>query len=123
MSPVSDTQVPMKYPDRIYVGGEWVATSAGASFDVIDSNTEKLYFTIAEAREPDMERAIQAARHAFDDFFPQPHGNGRRFAGRAEDEQAVNAPADDPFDQSLQRRVIELIAAGERGGKGRNDPA
>ncbi len=67
MSPVSDTQIPMQYPDRIYVGGEWVATSSGTSFDIIDSNTEELYFTIAEAREADMERAIQAARHAFDD--------------------------------------------------------
>jgi hypothetical protein len=33
--------------------------------DVIDSNTEELYFRVCEAREADMGRAITAARNAF----------------------------------------------------------
>jgi acyl-CoA reductase-like NAD-dependent aldehyde dehydrogenase len=35
--------------------------------DVIDSNDEELFFRVAEARTPDMRRAVEAARSAFDD--------------------------------------------------------
>jgi aldehyde dehydrogenase (NAD+) len=34
--------------------------------DVTDSNNEELYFRVSEAREADMDRAITAARDAFD---------------------------------------------------------
>jgi aldehyde dehydrogenase (NAD+) len=59
-------QVPLGHPDKFYIGGQWVRPSSEATIDVIDSTTENLYFTIAEAREADMSRAITAAREAFD---------------------------------------------------------
>ncbi|HTK64498.1 MAG TPA: aldehyde dehydrogenase, partial [Pseudonocardia sp.] len=37
-----------------------------SKIDVIDSDTELLYFSVAEAQAPDMDRAVTAAREAFD---------------------------------------------------------
>ncbi|MGO8863781.1 MAG: aldehyde dehydrogenase [Acidimicrobiales bacterium] len=62
-----DTTAPILHADRFYVDGEWVAPSSDATIDVIDSGTEEHYFSVAEAREEDMDRAVTAARRAFDE--------------------------------------------------------
>jgi acyl-CoA reductase-like NAD-dependent aldehyde dehydrogenase len=58
--------VPLAHTDRFYIGGEWAAPTTDAMIDVIDSGTEELYFRVAEARPADVERAVGAAREAFD---------------------------------------------------------
>ncbi|HVW81153.1 MAG TPA: aldehyde dehydrogenase [Mycobacteriales bacterium] len=58
---------PVIHPDRFFIDGDWVAPSSSATIDVIDSSNEEVYFTVAEAQAADMERAISAARAAFDD--------------------------------------------------------
>jgi acyl-CoA reductase-like NAD-dependent aldehyde dehydrogenase len=58
---------PLSHADRFYLGGEWVKPASDGMIDVIDSGTEELYFSIAEATAPDMSHAVGAARHAFDD--------------------------------------------------------
>ncbi|MDX6231900.1 MAG: aldehyde dehydrogenase [Nocardioidaceae bacterium] len=55
------------HPDRLYIEGSWVEPSSSATFDVIDSNDESVYLTVAEAQAADMSRAIAAARLAFDE--------------------------------------------------------
>jgi acyl-CoA reductase-like NAD-dependent aldehyde dehydrogenase len=57
---------PVAHPDRFFIGGEWVAPSSDATIEVIDSHSEEVYFSVAEAKADDMERAIVAAREAFD---------------------------------------------------------
>ena len=57
---------PMANPDRFFIGGQWIRPSSEAMFDVIDSNDEELYYRIAEAQAQDMNRAVTAARDAFD---------------------------------------------------------
>ena len=52
--------------DKLYIGGAWVAPSSGGQIDVVSPVTEELIFRVAEAREPDMDRAVAAAREAFD---------------------------------------------------------
>ncbi|HVV38195.1 MAG TPA: aldehyde dehydrogenase [Acidimicrobiales bacterium] len=54
-------------PDHFFIGGEWVAPSSGSAFEVIDSATEQVFMRVAEAQAPDMDRAISAARTAFDE--------------------------------------------------------
>src|SRR5262249_39568733 len=56
---------PVRSPDRFYIGGEWVAPSSDSVIDVVDSATEELYFSVAEAQADDMARAVAAARVAF----------------------------------------------------------
>jgi acyl-CoA reductase-like NAD-dependent aldehyde dehydrogenase len=57
---------PVAHPDRFFIDGDWVTPSSSATFDVIDSASEEVYFSVAEAQAEDMERAISAARAAFD---------------------------------------------------------
>jgi aldehyde dehydrogenase (NAD+) len=37
------------------------------TLDAVDSGTEQLFFRVAEAQEPDIRRAVTAAREAFDE--------------------------------------------------------
>ena len=66
MSSVSETMAPLRHADRFFIGGEWVEPSTGAMIDVTDSATEQLFFSVGEAMEADISRAVTAARQAFD---------------------------------------------------------
>ena len=57
---------PVRHPDRFFIDGNWVTPSSQAMFDVLDSNTEDLFFRVSEAQAEDMEHAIAAAKAAFD---------------------------------------------------------
>jgi aldehyde dehydrogenase (NAD+) len=67
LSVASQATVPLRSPDRFFIGGQWVAPSTSATIDVIDSVTEQAYFRVAEAQAEDMARAVGAAREAFDE--------------------------------------------------------
>ena len=66
MSLMNDTAVPLRHLDRFFIGGEWVKPSTDSTIDVTDSTTEEHFFSVAEAQEQDMSRAVAAARQAFD---------------------------------------------------------
>jgi betaine-aldehyde dehydrogenase len=57
---------PLAHPDKLFIGGAWVAPATDRRFTVISPATEEPYATVAEAVEEDMLRAIAAAREAFD---------------------------------------------------------
>src|ERR1700728_3130051 len=79
-----DTHLPssigIKHPDRLFIDGHWVKPATDQTIDVISPNTEELVIRVAEAREADIDRAVAAARKAFD-HGPWPH---LRHAERAE---------------------------------------
>jgi betaine-aldehyde dehydrogenase len=52
--------------DRLFIDGDWVAASTGRMIDVIAPATEDLFLSVAEAGVADIDRAVAAARHAFD---------------------------------------------------------
>lgn len=54
------------HPGRFFIGGEWVAPSSGATITVINPATEEPFVQVAEAQRADVERAVAAARVAFD---------------------------------------------------------
>jgi acyl-CoA reductase-like NAD-dependent aldehyde dehydrogenase len=56
----------LKHPDRVYIGGAWVKPSTDNTIDVISPNSEELVIKVAEAREADVDKAVAAARKAFD---------------------------------------------------------
>jgi betaine-aldehyde dehydrogenase len=58
--------IPFGHPDRFYIGGEWVSPSTAAQIEVVAPATEEVYARVAEAAEPDVDRAVAAARAAFD---------------------------------------------------------
>ena len=66
MSITETVKIAINSPDRFYIGGEWVKPSSPDEFDVINASTEDVLFRVAEAKAEDMDRAIAAAREAFD---------------------------------------------------------
>jgi aldehyde dehydrogenase (NAD+) len=57
---------PLKHPDRFFIDGTWAAASSDKKIDVINSGTEELFARVAEAQQADVNRAVAAARKAFD---------------------------------------------------------
>jgi acyl-CoA reductase-like NAD-dependent aldehyde dehydrogenase len=49
-----------------YIGGEWVDSASGESFDVINPATEEVVATVPKGGREDAQRAVAAARGAFD---------------------------------------------------------
>jgi len=58
--------VNIAHPDKLFIGGEWVAATSGREIEIVNPNTEEVVARVAEAGEADMDRAVTAARHAFD---------------------------------------------------------
>jgi betaine-aldehyde dehydrogenase len=62
----------MKSYDRLFIGGEWVEPSSSSTFDVVSPSNEELVGRVPEAQNADIDRAVSAAREAFD-HGPWPH--------------------------------------------------
>src|ERR1700760_1599620 len=63
---MSQATAPILHSDRFYIGGQWVTPSSDAKINVIDSDTEQVYFSVPEAQAADIDRAVTAAKDAFD---------------------------------------------------------
>ncbi|MCW2525981.1 MAG: aldehyde dehydrogenase [Pseudonocardiales bacterium] len=61
------TVVSIQHPDRFFIDGAWVMPSSDSMFEVRDSATEEVFIRVAEAQVADVERAVTAARKAFDE--------------------------------------------------------
>ena len=91
--------VHIKHADRLFIGGQWVTPSSSGQIELTSPVTEQVFGRVAEAREPDMDAAVAAARKAFDEG-PWPRlshaerGDYLRRMGKA-----------------LEARVAELAAA------------
>lgn len=58
--------IKIAHPDKLYIGGEWVLPHSGRQLEMVSPNTEQVIARCAEADETDMDRAVAAARDAFD---------------------------------------------------------
>jgi betaine-aldehyde dehydrogenase len=56
----------MKTYDRLFIGNEWVQPSSASTFDVVSPTTEEVVGRVPEAKEADVDRAVDTAREAFD---------------------------------------------------------
>ncbi|SEG93745.1 betaine-aldehyde dehydrogenase [Nonomuraea solani] len=70
----------MRQHDKLFIGGEWVAPAGTGTIDVVSPHTEEVVGRVPEGTAEDMERAVAAARQAFDQG-PWPR---MTFAERAE---------------------------------------
>jgi len=57
----------LAHPERFFIGGAWVEPASQAHFNIISSSTEEVVATVAEATELGIDRAVSAARTAFDE--------------------------------------------------------
>jgi aldehyde dehydrogenase (NAD+) len=56
----------IQHPDKLFIDGKWIDPSGTSKIDVINSASEELFATVAEAQAPDVDCAVAAARRAFD---------------------------------------------------------
>ncbi len=57
----------LRHPDRLFIGGAWVEPHSGRQIEIVSPDTEQVVARVAEADETDMDRAVAAARKAFDE--------------------------------------------------------
>ena len=58
--------------DKLYVNGQWVAPAGNGTLDVINSTTEEVMGRIPEGTPEDIDRAVEAARAAFEGWSTTP---------------------------------------------------
>lgn len=91
--------VNIAHPDKLFIGGEWIAATSGREIELISPNSEEIVGRVAEASKEDMDKAVAAARDAFDNGpWPTmaPEERGAKLLAMAE---------------YLEKRMPELCAA------------
>lgn len=58
--------------DKVFIGGEWVGPRGSETIDVVNSTTEETMATIPACSPEDADRAVRAARDAFDSWAQTP---------------------------------------------------
>jgi aldehyde dehydrogenase (NAD+) len=58
--------------DKLYIGGEWVAPAGSGTLEVIDSTTEQVMGRVPSGTAADLDRAVEAARGAFEIWSQTP---------------------------------------------------
>ena len=53
--------------DKLFIGGQWAAPSSTAVHELTSASTEEPIGSVPQARQADIDRAVAAARQAFDD--------------------------------------------------------
>ena len=56
----------MKSYTEFYIGNEWVKPSSSDQLSVINPFTEQVIATVPEGKEADIDKAVSAAKEAFD---------------------------------------------------------
>lgn len=56
---------------ELYIGGKWLAPAGTGSIDVLSASTEEVIGSVPEGTPADVDRAVRAARAAFDDGWSQ----------------------------------------------------
>ena len=52
--------------DKLFIGGQWVTPATSATIPVISPHSEERVGSVPEASTEDVDRAVAAARRAFD---------------------------------------------------------
>ncbi|HZT67219.1 MAG TPA: aldehyde dehydrogenase family protein [Acidimicrobiales bacterium] len=58
----------MQARDKLYINGSWVPSTGKGTIEVVNSATEEVMATVPEGTPEDVDRAVQAARAAFDEW-------------------------------------------------------
>jgi betaine-aldehyde dehydrogenase len=82
--------------DRLFIGNEWVEPATDRTIDVISPTTEEVYARTPDASPADIDRAVAAARDAFDNG-PWPNSTPEERA------DAITA-----LSQALQKRAAQI---------------
>lgn len=65
----STDHINLKKQYELFIGGKWVKPSSGKYFDTINPATEEKLASIAEANDKDVDKAVKAARKAYNEVW------------------------------------------------------
>ena len=66
MSYLIPDELKIQHPDSFFIGGKWVKASTDRKIELVNPATEEVFARVADAADADMDRAVAAARDAFD---------------------------------------------------------
>src|SRR5262249_19624457 len=72
----------VKTYDKIYVDGAWVEAGGGESIQVVNATTEQVMATVPRATAADVDRAVAAARAAFETWSQTSAEERAKYLGR-----------------------------------------
>lgn len=98
MSTMVPPGINIAHPDRLYIGGQWIATDPAQQLILTNPATEEICARIAGAGPAEVDQAVAAARHAFD-MGPWPRFTPSRRAAMMRD-----------FAAAIRQRGAELDA-------------
>ena len=119
MSLADDVKAPIRHADRFFIGGQWVRPSSDATITVIDSGTEEVYFSVAEAQ---ADRHLEGGREGLLPFLetktvilerPGPPGTRTRHYSGAAAMHHASLPSQGC--SSRERRPRDAAKAGQPG--------
>jgi acyl-CoA reductase-like NAD-dependent aldehyde dehydrogenase len=73
------TAAELQVKDTIFIGGAWVTPSGGEPIEVVNPTTEEVLGTIPSCSPDDADRAVAAARAAFDSWSQTPREERARY--------------------------------------------
>jgi aldehyde dehydrogenase (NAD+) len=117
METVSPISLPFLdgHPKKMLIGGEWTAAASGRTFPSVNPSTGEVIAELAEGGPPDADRAVAAARAAFE-------GPWRRMKPR-ERQALLWALADAVQECYEELRLLEALDMGSPIGRRRAKPA
>ena len=62
---------------KMYIGGEWVESSSGKKIETLNPETNKVWATVPEANENDVDNAVKVAQRAFEGSWSKLHPRER----------------------------------------------
>ena len=62
---------------KMYINGEWVESSSGKKIETLNPETNKVWATVPEASEADVDKAVKASQKAFDGSWSKLHPRER----------------------------------------------
>ena len=65
----STDHINLKKQYELFIGGKWVKPSSGKYFDTVNPATEEKLASIAEANDKDVDKAVKAARKAYNEVW------------------------------------------------------
>jgi aldehyde dehydrogenase (NAD+) len=75
----------MENRERIYIDGSWVASTGSGTIDVINAATEEVIGTVPEGTADDVDKAVKAARAAFDTWSQTPPEERGKYVQRIQE--------------------------------------
>lgn len=87
-----------------FIDNEWVAPASGEYLDVVNPATEEVIFKQPRGTKPDVDKAVDAARAAFDSWSSLPASERARY---------LNAIADEIEKNSDKLTAIEILDNGK----------